>query len=296
MIVLVGPTAVGKTDMSIKLAKYFDTEIISADSRQFYREMNVGTAKPSLSERGTIPHHFIDSHSIHDIYSAGDFEREALATLKNIFKEKNVAVVVGGSGLFVKALCEGLDDLPQPKEGIREYWNCKYQNEGIKVLQKHLASIDPEYYEEVELENPQRLIRAIEVFETSGKPFSYYRKNKTLNREFKVIPIGLNMDRQELYDRINKRVDKMLEDGLLDEAKGLLANKQLPALITVGYSEIFDYYEGKISKEVAIERIKQNTRRYAKRQITWFKKMPDITWFYPNDEQGIISHINSSLG
>lgn len=296
LISVVGPTAIGKTAMAIEIAKHFNTEILSADSRQFYKEMSIGTAKPTQEEREQAIHHFIDCRSITEDYSAGDFERDALVKLEEVFEHKDIAVLVGGSGLFVKALCEGLDSLPQPGEGVRDYWNQEYQKHGVERLQTYLKQIDPAFYETAELSNPQRLIRAIEVYETTGKPFSYYRKREVVDRPFKIVPIGLNMEREHLYNRINRRVDQMMEQGLLQEVRFLLPYKDSGALQTVGYSELFEYLDGSCSLDEAVENIKRNTRRYAKRQITWFKRMENIRWFHPSEEDEILNYIRLNIG
>ncbi|MGA6120217.1 tRNA (adenosine(37)-N6)-dimethylallyltransferase MiaA [Sphingobacterium anhuiense] len=294
LIAIVGPTAVGKTAMAIELAQYFDTEIISADSRQFYREMNIGTAKPTVSELSQARHHFIDSHSIEEDYSAGDFEREALETISTLFQKKDIVIMVGGSGLFVRAVCEGLDNLPKALPETRERLNNRFDNEGIVPLQAYLKQVDPVYYDQVDISNAQRVIRALEVFETTGLPFSDFLQNTKAVRPFKIMTIGLTMDRTTLYERINMRVDLMVQDGLLDEVRSLLSYKHKPALMTVGYSELFDFLDGKMSWEEAIDKIKQNSRRYAKRQLTWFKKDKDTVWFDPKDKKQIIDYIQSS--
>lgn len=295
LIVVVGPTAVGKTTLSIKLAQYFQTTIISADSRQFYKEMNIGTAKPSHEELSQAPHHFINSHSIADDYTAGDFEREAIHLLTELFQKNDVVIAVGGSGLFVKALTEGLDDLPKAPEEIRNALNRRFEIEGLEPLKEQLKQIDPEYYEKADINNPQRVIRALEVYESSGNPISFYLKNQKLSRPFQIITIGLNMDRSALYEKINYRVDLMMEAGLLDEVKSLQPYRNKPALLTVGYAEIFDYLDGNIDLNEAVSLIKQNSRRYAKRQITWFKKYGNTTWFEPHDEQKILNYIKENI-
>ena len=293
LVVVVGPTAVGKTATAILLAKHFNTEIISADSRQFYLEMNIGTAKPDAEELAAAPHHFINSHSIEEEYSAGDFERDALKLLDELFKTKDVVIMVGGSGLFVRAVCEGLDDLPKAPEGVREALNKSFQEHGLDPLKARLQEIDPQYYAVADIDNPQRVIRALEVFEATGNPLSFYQKKDVCKRAFDFVTIGLNMDRAKLYERINLRVNKMMEAGLLEEVKSLTAYRQKPALLTVGYSEIFDYLDGSISLEEAVDKIKQNSRRYAKRQITWFKKFGNTIWFEPNDFEKILQFIHS---
>lgn len=295
LVVVVGPTAVGKTATAILLAQHFRTEIVSADSRQFYREMSIGTAKPDSEELKAVKHHFIDSHSIEQDYSAGDFERDALTLLDKLFQTKDVVVMVGGSGLFVRAVCEGLDDLPKAPEGIREALNRTFEEHGLEPLKKKLKEIDPEYYAVADTDNPQRVIRALEVYEATGHPISFFQRRQTQARPFRIITVGLNMDREKLYERINQRVDKMMKAGLLDEVNALRPYRHKPALLTVGYSELFDYLDGKISLEEAVDKIKQNSRRYAKRQITWFKKYGNTTWFEPKDLDRIIDFLEQSI-
>ncbi|MBC8053680.1 MAG: tRNA (adenosine(37)-N6)-dimethylallyltransferase MiaA [Sphingobacteriaceae bacterium] len=296
LIVIAGPTAIGKTALAIKLAQHFKTEIISADSRQFYREMEIGTAKPSLPELNTVKHHFINSLSVTDEFSVGDFEAQGLATLDSIFNENTVAILVGGSGLYIKAITEGFDNLPKGDTSVRQELNQSLAEEGITSLQEKLKILDPDYYAEVDLSNPQRVIRALEVCITSGKPFSSFRSNQQKTRPFNSIRICLDTDRQKLYTQINTRVDQMLEAGLLDEVKSLIPYRHLNALNTVGYSEIFEYLDDKISLEQAVENIKQNTRRFAKRQLTWFRKDREMRWFDPeNSFDKILNHISQSL-
>jgi len=295
LIAIVGPTAVGKTAMAISLAQYFKTEIISADSRQFYREMTIGTAKPDLEELDSAPHHFINSHSITQDYSAGDFEREALHKLDDLFRQHDVVVMVGGSGLFVRALCEGLDDLPKAGDEVRERLNNEMAQLGLEQMKERLKTIDPAYYQIADMDNPQRVVRALEVFEATGKPMSFYHKKNLSKRPFDILTIGLNMERPQLYERINLRVERMMELGLLEEVKSLFPFRNKPALLTVGYAELFDYLDGNISLEEAVERIKQNSRRYAKRQITWFKKYGNTSWFQPDETGTVIDFINAKL-
>jgi len=295
LIAIVGPTAVGKTAMAISLAQYFKTEIISADSRQFYREMTIGTAKPDLEELASAPHHFINSHSITQDYSAGDFEREALHKLDELFRQNDVVVMVGGSGLFVRALCQGLDDLPKAGDEVRERLNNEMAQLGLEQMKERLKTIDPAYYQIADIDNPQRVVRALEVFEATGKPMSFYHKKDLNKRPFDILTIGLNMERPELYERINLRVERMMEMGLLEEVKSLVPFRSKPALLTVGYAELFDYLDGNISLEEAVERIQQNSRRYAKRQITWFKKYGNTSWFQSDETGAIIDFINAKL-
>jgi tRNA dimethylallyltransferase len=291
LIVVVGPTAVGKTAMAILLARHLRTEIISADSRQFYREMSIGTAKPDPAELATATHHFINSHAIATEYSAGDFERDALHLLKRLFQEKDNVIMVGGSGLFVRAVTEGLDDLPKAPAELRDALNREFAEKGLTPLKDRLRQVDPQYYATADIDNPQRVIRALEIYESTGKPISSYQTKKNANRDFDIVTIGLNMEREKLYNRINLRVDKMMEMGLLDEVRSLLPYRNKPALLTVGYAEIFTYLDGEVSGPQAIDSIKQNSRRYAKRQITWFKKYGNTNWFEPTDTEAILHFI-----
>lgn len=291
LLVVVGPTAVGKTALAIQLAQHFETEVLSADSRQFYREMSIGTAKPAPEELQQAAHHFIDSHSIAEEYSAGDFERDALKLLADLFVQHDDVVLVGGSGLFVRALCEGLDNLPKAPLEVREKLNTLLHEKGLQVLQQRLQDVDPIYYATADIQNPQRVVRALEVFEATGKPFSSFRQQEVVERPFEICTIGLNMEREELYDRINRRVDQMMDNGLLEEVKSLLPYRNKPALLTVGYAEIFDYLDSQCSLEEAVDRVKQNSRRYAKRQITWFKKYGNTRWFTPDALEEILAYI-----
>jgi tRNA dimethylallyltransferase len=290
LIVIAGPTASGKTAVGIELARHFNTVIVSADSRQFYKEMSIGTAKPSVDELAAAKHYFIDSLSITEIYTVGDYEKDALLLIDQLFKIHDVVILVGGSGLFIKAVCEGFDTFPEVKPGVRRNLIEEFENKGMNYLQEKLRSADPIYYAEVDLNNSQRVIRALEVFESSGKPYSSFRKSGAAERPFRIIKIGLSLQRDVLYDRINRRVDKMIKQGLVDEARSLLPHKHLNALNTVGYTELFDYFDGKIDLETAIALIKQNTRRFAKRQMTWFNKDKEITWV-PADEKGMADMI-----
>lgn len=288
LIVIAGPTAVGKTAIAIQVAQHYSTVVLSADSRQFYREMSIGTAKPDAEELATVKHYFIDSHTIQENFSVGDFEKQALALLDELFNEHDVVVMAGGSGLYIKAVCEGFDNLPVADPGIRHKLNQDFTALGIKHLQERVKEVDPDYYEQVDIQNPQRLIRALEVFETTGKPISYYRKSTVNERPFNIVKIGLNLPRDILYQQINYRVDKMVEQGLLDEVKSLIPHRNLNALNTVGYSELFDHFDGKIDLESALDLIKQNTRHFAKRQLTWFRKDKDIHWMEADDEDVLL--------
>jgi tRNA dimethylallyltransferase len=285
LITVVGPTAIGKTAFAIKLAKHFNCEIISCDSRQFYKEMNIGTAVPSAEELTTIPHHFIQHISIHDTYNVGKFELDALTLLEQLFQKNPIQVMVGGSGLYVDAVTKGFDDFPDIDEEKRNLIRVSYQEKGLEFLQHFLAENDPEYYNQLKnnnpqtLKNPQRLMRFCEVCLGTGKPYSYFIKGTKNERNFTVITVGLEAPREVMYERINKRVDIMMKEGLLDEVKHLQDYAHLNALQTVGYKELFSYFEGQCTLENSIEEIKKNTRRFAKRQLTWFKRNLETLWF-----------------
>ena len=295
MIVVAGPTAIGKSDLSVSLAKTFDCEIISADSRQFFKEMSIGTAKPTINEMQGVPHHFVDQLSIETPYNVGQFEREVLMTLDGLFKKKSVAIMVGGSGLYINAVLYGMDDLPASDPAVRADLEAKYREFGLSWLQEKLKSLDPEYYSTAEINNTNRILRAIEVSMVSGIPYSQLRTHKKAQRDFKVIFIALNSDRENLYERINQRVDAMMKKGLLNEVQNLLPYKSNNALNTVGYKELFEYFQGTSSIENAIAMIKQNSRRYAKRQLTWFKKNQEAKWFEPEQKNAIVDYINQCM-
>lgn len=283
----------GKTELAITLAKKFHTEIISADSRQFFREMNVGTAKPDAVQLAEVKHHLVNSHSVNDEYNAGRFETDALECLLSIFSTHDFAILCGGSGLYIDLVCKGSDEMPAKNPALREELNTIYQKQGIKVLQDKLKLLDPEYYDIIDLNNPQRLIRAIEVCMESGKKYSDLRSNKKSERPFRIIKIGIEDEREKVYQKINDRVDAMMKNHLLDEAKSLYSLRSLNALQTVGYTELFDFLDGKILLEEAVSLIKQHTRNYAKRQWTWFKKDNEIKWFRPGEIESMIEYINS---
>lgn len=295
LVVIVGPTGIGKTALAIVLARHFSTEIISADSRQFFKEMEIGTAKPSPEELAAAPHHFIDSHSIETLFSTGDFEIQALQLLEELFKKQDLLIMVGGSGLYIDAVCNGLDDLPDTDLNIREKLKEQLEKEGIASIKEQLKTHDPEYYEKVDQANPQRMVRGLEFFLSTGEKLSSYQTNSKKQRPFNIIKIGLNMDRSALYQQINHRVDKMMEAGLLEEVKGLQDYRKYNALNTVGYSELFDYLDGNITLETAIDKIKQNTRRFAKRQLTWFRRDDSTAWFEPTESKAVILHIDKIL-
>jgi tRNA dimethylallyltransferase len=292
-ILLTGPTASGKTDVAIQLAKYFGTAIISADSRQLYREMRIGTARPTEEEWQGIPHHLLGHVSIHEPYDVSRFEREALATLERIFIKEDQAIVCGGTGLYVRALCRGLDDIPDVPEEIRQTLRQRQEKEGNVFLQDYLQQNDPDSFDTIDLNNPHRLLRAVEVHQATGIPFSTFKSGNKKERPFHIIKIGLQLPLPELYERINDRVDRMMARGLLLEAKQLWPYRHLQALQTVGYTELFEHLGGNMNLEEAVDLIKQNTRRYAKRQMTWLRKEEDIHWFAPGDIPGMIACIHS---
>ncbi len=296
LIVVCGPTAIGKTSLAIDLAKCYQAEIISADSRQFYREMSIGTAKPTEQQLAEVPHHFINNISIHNkSYSAGKYEYEVLEFLENYFKQKNIAVMVGGSGLFINAVCSGFDKF-EKEDDSQLYTTRKFLNEkDLPWLQQEVERLDPEYFAMVDRKNPVRLKRALEIIYTTGKKYSEQRIGKKTERPFKIIKIGLSLPREILYERINLRVDEMMSQGLLEEVKQLYIHKKLHTLNTVGYTELFDFIEDKISLADAVTLIKQNTRNYAKRQMTWFKKDDGVKWFQPEQKEEIISYIGTEL-
>ncbi len=291
LIIIAGPTAVGKTSFGIKLAKHYCTEILSADSRQFYKELQIGTATPEADELSAVKHHFIGHISIHDYYNVSMFENQALDIIDQLLESNNKAILLGGSGLYINVICSGISELPDPDPELRNELKATYQKSGISELRNILKKLDPEYYSTVDLANPNRILRALEVCITTGKKYSDLRKQPSKKRDFNIIKIGLERDRDELFERINHRVDKMMEDGLLEEVRGLYENKNLNALNTVGYKELFSFLDNKISLEEAIEKIKTNSRRYAKRQLTWFKKDKDYHWFHPDEFEKVVDYL-----
>jgi len=291
LVIITGPTAIGKTRISIHLAKTFSTEIISCDSRQFYRELNIGVARPGMEELASVPHHMIGFLSIWDSYNVYKFETDVLALCKELFACHAIVIMTGGSGLYIRSIIQGIDDLPDPDPALREQLKKEFEEVGISALQQKLILLDPEYYKEVDLSNPKRLLRAIEVTVTTGIPYSSLRIKQPQKRPFRIIQIGLNANREDLYDRINERVDEMIEKGLVEEARNLYRYRDLNALNTVGYKELFAYFDGTYSLEQAVEKIKTNTRRYAKRQLTWFRNDLSINWFEPDQLADIHSYI-----
>jgi tRNA dimethylallyltransferase len=297
IITIVGPTGIGKTDLSVFLAKSLKSEIISADSRQFYKEIPIGTAAPSKNELNHIQHHFIHNKSIKENYSVGEFEMEALSKIRTLHEKYNTLVVVGGSGLYINSILYGLDNFPKIDSKVRTNLNNDLKDNGIEFLQNELKNNDALSYSKIDIKNPHRLIRALEIFRGTGSTYSSFINNsKKQKREFKIINIGLTADRKIIYDRINKRVDKMIENGLIKEAQMVYKHKDLNALKTVGYKELFEYLSGKCTLDKAIDEIKKNTRRFAKRQITWFKKQEDTAWFdYKEPYKNILLHVKNKF-
>jgi tRNA dimethylallyltransferase len=295
LIVLLGPTGVGKTALSIHLANRFGSPIVSCDSRQFYREMSIGTAKPTPNELSLAEHHFVGHISVTDRYSCGMFELDALNKIEEIFSTNQIALMVGGSMLYIDAVCKGIDDFPTPDPALRKELHALLENEGIEGLRAQLKLLDPDYYSKVDLKNPQRILKGVEVSLQTGKPYSSFLKQKAKQRNFEIVTIGLNQPREELYERINQRVDEMVANGLVDEVRSLLPYRNLVALKTVGYTEIFEFLDGKISLEKAIELIKRNSRHYAKRQITWWQRDASINWFHPENVKEVEQFIEEQI-
>jgi len=296
LIVIAGPTAIGKTALSIQLAQHFNTGIISADSRQCYREMNIGTAKPNREELANAQHYFIDTHSISEEVNAGSYEKLALGYAKEIFSGNDIAIAVGGTGLYIKALCEGIDEMPDVNPEIERSINEQFKEKGLAWLQQKLHDEDPLFFEHAEKNNPHRLLRAL-VFKLSmGKSITLFKTGIKKERPFNILKIGLELPRTTLYERINLRVMQMMKEGLLEEVKSLLPFKDLKSLQTVGYTELFDFLQGNTTLEKAVGLIQQHTRNYAKRQMTWFKKDRDIHWFLPNDYSGILAYLEKHIG
>ena len=293
LIVITGPTAVGKTRLCIDLAKHFGIPIINADSRQIYKELKIGTASPTDEERHEVKHYFVGTLSLEDYYSASLYEQQVMALLGTMYKTHDYALMAGGSMMYIDAVCNGIDDIPTINDETRKTMKRRLQEEGLECLCEELRQRDSEYYEIVDRQNPKRVVHALEICTMTGKTYTSFRKRERKQRPFRIIKIGLNRERQELYDRINARVDEMMEKGFLEEAKGLYSQKHLNALNTVGYKELFGYFEGQWMLEEAIERIKGNTRRYARKQLTWYKKDEQIKWFHPDQEEDIINYILS---
>jgi tRNA dimethylallyltransferase len=295
LIVLTGPTGVGKTDLSIKIASHFNTEIISCDSRQIYKEMNIGTAVPEQVHLDNIPHHFIQTLSIEEYYNASKFEFDVIDKLKTLFKTHKQVIMTGGSMMYIDAVCKGIDDLPTVDAELRKQLLEQYESDGLDNLRMQLKKIDPDYYSKVDLKNPKRILHALEIFYMTGKPYSSFRTNKSKKRDFDIIKIGLNRDRTELYNRINERVDIMINDGLVEEARNLYKHRELNTLNTVGYRELFTHFDGDTTLEEATERIKANTRKYARKQLTWFRRDNDMNWYHPNESKEIIEFLDHNI-
>ncbi|MEZ0539192.1 tRNA (adenosine(37)-N6)-dimethylallyltransferase MiaA [Fibrella arboris] len=293
VIVIAGPTAVGKTNLCVRLAKTLNTVVVSADSRQLYKELTIGTAKPSAAELDTIPHYFIDSHSITAPISAGQYEREALSLFTDLFATHDRIILTGGTGLYINAVLKGLDDMPEGDPDLRSQLQVQFESEGITPLQERLLQLDPAYASLADLNNTQRVMRALEVCLTTGKPYSWFRQRTTVERPFNSTLIALQRPREELYDRIDQRIDTMLANGLVDEVRRLVPFRHTPALQTVGYKEVFPYLEGEYDYGTMVDLLKRNSRRYAKRQLTWFRHQNQFHWFSPADETGILAAINT---
>lgn len=293
LIVITGPTAVGKTRLCIDIAKHFDIPIINADSRQIYKELKIGTARPTDEEMREVKHYFVGTLSLDDYYSASLYEQQVLALLEEQFKTHDFALMSGGSMMYIDAVCNGIDDIPTIDDGTRKAMKRRLQEEGLEKLCEELKQLDPEYYEIVDRQNPKRVVHALEICTMTGQTYTSFRKREQKRRPFRIVKIGLNRERTELYDRINVRVDKMMANGFLKEAEGLFERKDLNALNTVGYKELFDYFEGRWTLKEAIERIKGNTRRYARKQLTWYKKDEQMKWFHPDQKEDIINYILS---
>lgn len=297
LITIIGPTAIGKTNLAIKIANYFKTEIVSADSRQFYKEMNIGTAKPSTSELNSIKHHLINNKSVNDDYNIYDYEKDALKSIESIFNKNDIAILVGGSGLYINTVLYGLDEIPGISAEVRNSLYLDLELKGIKQLQEKLKLLDPSSYRSIDINNPRRLIRALEVSISTGKSYSSFLKKKKKKRDFNIIVLGINQERLDLYKKINTRVENMVERGLINEVKELYTLKGLNTLNTIGYSEVFNYIENKYSLDECINEIKKNTRRYAKRQLTWFKSIDRVEWITPDYTfEKVIAYIKNLIG
>lgn len=295
LIVLIGPTGVGKTELSLRIAEHFHTHIVSSDSRQLYADLKIGTAAPTPQQLQRVPHHFVGTLQLTDYYSAAQYESEALAVLDDLFKQQDVVLLTGGSMMYVDAICKGIDDIPTVDADTRQLMLQRYEKEGLERMCAELKLLDPEYYKIVDLKNPKRVIHALEICYMTGKTYTSFRTQQKKERPFRIIKIGLTRDRAELYQRINRRVDQMIEEGLVEEAKAVYPYRHLNSLNTVGYKEIFKYLDGEWELPFAIEKIKQNSRIYSRKQMTWFKRDKDILWFHPDREEEILACLQSKI-
>lgn len=295
LIVLIGPTGVGKTELSLRLAEHFHTSIVSADSRQLYADLKIGTAAPTSEQLNRVPHYLVGTLKLTDYYSAARYEEEALSTLDNLFRQHDTVILTGGSMMYIDAICKGIDDIPTVDTETRELMLQRYETEGLEKLCAELKLLDPEYYKIVDLKNPKRVIHALEICYMTGKTYTSFRTQQKKQRPFRIIKIGLTRDRAELYDRINRRVDIMIEEGLLEEARSVYPYRTLNSLNTVGYKEMFNYLDGTWELPFAIEKIKQNSRIYSRKQMTWFKRDKEIQWFHPEQETEILDYINTEI-
>ncbi len=295
LIVITGPTAVGKTALCLDIARHFGIPIINADSRQIYRELKIGTASPSDEQLRLVPHYLVGTLSLHDYYSASLFEQQVLEILEKEFQQHDIALLTGGSMMYIDAVCNGIDDIPTVDDKTRDLLKKRLADEGLEALVEELKTLDPEYYEIVDKQNPRRVVHGLEICLMTGKTYTSFRKKEKKQRPFQIIKIGVNRPREELYQRINQRVDQMMADGLLEEAKRVYQQRDMNALNTVGYKELFDYLDGRWTLEEAVERIKGNTRRYARKQLTWFKRDEEIRWFHPEQQQDILNYISLQI-
>ena len=295
LIVLLGPTGVGKTDLSIDIARHLQTEIISCDSRQLFKEIRIGTAVPENKYLQQVPHHMIQNLSVEDEYNAGKFEYDVLNLLEKLFQKYNTVLMTGGSMLYIDAVCKGIDDLPTVDKELRKQLLDRFHHDGIDPLRLELKRVDPDYYNQVDLKNPKRILHALEIYYMTGKPYSSLRKEEAKMRHFDIVKIGLNRDRTELYDRINRRVELMIKEGLVEETRSVYEKRHLNPLNTVGYKELFAHFDGELTLEEAIERIQANSRKYARKQLTWFRRDESIRWFHPDDKEQVLNYIDERL-
>ena len=295
LIVLIGPTGVGKTELSLSIAEHFGTCIVSSDSRQLYADLKIGTAAPTPDQLVRVPHHFVGTLKLTDYYSAAQYEAEVMSKLEELYQQNDVVVLTGGSMMYVDAICKGIDDIPTVDKETRELMMKRYEEEGLEQLCSELKLLDPEYYQIVDLKNPKRVIHALEICYMTGKTYTSFRTRTTKERPFRIIKIGLRREREELYDRINRRVDQMIADGLIDEARSVYPYRHLNSLNTVGYKELFAHFDGNCTLEFAIEKIKQNSRIYSRKQMTWFRRDESIQWFHPDEEEAIINHVLANI-